>query len=240
MSTTIATPLLAAAAGAASWTALEYGLHRFAMHELRGRGLASKQHLKHHADVTYFTPTRLKALSAGVTTAAVLPAAWAVAGPRTAVAFTAGLIGMYAEYEVAHRRLHTHPPRHRYGRWMRKSHFHHHFGGPMRNFGVTANLWDRALSTYDEPGVITVPRRHAPVWLLDEHGDVRPEFAADYVVKGPHADGTGRTEPERARDREDAFANRVPVIDLREIDLREVERASAANGAGGRWVETGA
>ncbi len=38
--------------GAAGWTGLEYGLHRFAMHELRGRGLASVEHLKHHADVT--------------------------------------------------------------------------------------------------------------------------------------------------------------------------------------------
>ena len=88
MSTTVTTPVLAAAAGAASWTVVEYGLHRFAMHELRGRGLASRQHMKHHADVTYFTPTRLKALSAGVTTALVLPAAWAVAGPRTALALS--------------------------------------------------------------------------------------------------------------------------------------------------------
>ena len=43
--------------GAASWTAAEYGLHRFLMHGLRGRGLASVEHLKHHADVTYFSPT---------------------------------------------------------------------------------------------------------------------------------------------------------------------------------------
>ena len=50
----------AALIGAAAWTATEYGLHRFLMHELRGRGLASVEHLKHHADVTYFSPTSKK------------------------------------------------------------------------------------------------------------------------------------------------------------------------------------
>ena len=46
----------AAIAGAASWTLVEYGLHRGAMHEMRGRGLPSVEHLGHHADVTYFSP----------------------------------------------------------------------------------------------------------------------------------------------------------------------------------------
>ena len=54
-------PVTAALAGAASWTAAEYGLHRFAMHEMRGKGLASVEHLKHHADVTYFSPASKKA-----------------------------------------------------------------------------------------------------------------------------------------------------------------------------------
>ena len=51
-------PVLAALAGAASWTAAEYLLHRFAMHEMQGRGLASVEHLDHHADVTYFKIVR--------------------------------------------------------------------------------------------------------------------------------------------------------------------------------------
>ena len=40
------------------------------------------------------------------------------------------------------------------------------------------------LSRYDDPGVVTVPRRMAPVWMLDGDGEVRPEFVEDYVVKG--------------------------------------------------------
>lgn len=199
--------LTAAVAGGLSWTAMEYGLHRFAMHELRGRGLASREHLSHHADVTYFSPTSKKLLSAAGTTAAVFPLATVLAGRRRATAFTAGMIGTYFGYEVAHRRIHTHPPRTAYGRWARRSHLHHHFGAPMRNHGVTTNVWDRAFGTYDDPGVVTVPRRMAPVWMLDDAGEVHPEFAADYRVKG----GSRRGAAESERDRADAFANVAPT-----------------------------
>ena len=78
----------AAVIGAAAWTAAEYGLHRFAMHEMRGRGLASVEHLKHHADVTYFSPASKKVASAAGTTAVAFPLATLVAGRRWATAFT--------------------------------------------------------------------------------------------------------------------------------------------------------
>lgn len=201
----------AAVLGAMSWTALEYGLHRFAMHEMRGKGLASVEHLSHHADVTYFSPASKKALSAAATTAVVHPIARAVAGRRWARAYTVGLIATYYGYEVAHRRIHTHPPASRYGRWARRSHLHHHFGSPMRNFGVTTPVWDKVLGTYEEPGVITVPQRMAPVWLVDDDGAVRPEFADDYVVK----QGSRRRAAEAVAaedDRRDAFANVAPAL----------------------------
>ncbi len=213
-----------ASAGAVGWTALEYALHRFAMHELRGKGLASREHLKHHADVTYFTPTSKKLLSAAVTTAGVLPVSWRVTGRRRGVAFTSGLIAMYFAYEVLHRRTHTHPPATEYGRWMRRSHLHHHFGSPMRNFGVTTPVWDRLVGTYDEPGVVTVPRRMAPEWMVDASGAVRAAHAADYVVRGG-----GRPDPAlRARDHDDAFANRAPTVDNGDhvADDAEVDDAS--------------
>ncbi len=198
---------VAAIVGAASWTAAEYGLHRFAMHEMRGKGLASVEHLKHHADVTYFSPASKKLLSAAGTTAVAWPLASAVAGRRWATAFTSGMIATYFGYEVAHRRVHTHPPRSAYGRWARRSHLHHHFGAPMRNHGVTSPVWDKVFGTYQEPGVVTVPRRMAPVWLLDADGDVRPELAGDYRVKG-----AARRDPTQVeQDRADAFANLAPA-----------------------------
>jgi len=205
-----------AVAGGVAWTAVEYGLHRFAMHELRGKGLASKEHLSHHADVTYFTPTSKKLLSAASTGSVVLPLTWATIGKRRAIAFTAGMLTAYAGYEVAHRRTHTHPPKNTFGRWMRKSHFHHHFGSPMRNFGVTSPVWDAVLGTYDRPGIITLPRRMAPHWMLDDDGEVKTEYQSDYRAKGRLA-----TDPkERARDRVDAFTNVAPLLE--DVDRNDV------------------
>ena len=198
--------LVAVLVGAATWTATEYGLHRFVMHEMRGRALPSVEHLKHHADVTYFSPASKKIASAAVTTAVAYPVTAAVTSRRWATAFSVGLITTYFGYEVAHRRTHTHPPRGPYGRWSRRSHMHHHFGAPMGNFGVTTPVWDRLCRTYDEPGIVTVPRRMAPAWLLDEMGEIRAEFAADYDVSDVR-----RWEPSQVeRDRDDAFANIAP------------------------------
>ena len=215
----------ALAAGAVAWTATEYLLHRFAMHEMKGRGMASREHLKHHADVTYYAPATAKALSAAAYTAVVLPASWRLVGRRQGVAFTTGLVGTYFGYEVLHRRTHTHPPATAYGRRMRRSHLQHHFGSPRRNHGVTTTAWDRLFGTYDEPGRVVVPRRMAPAWLLDEQGRVRPELAADYEVR----DGSGRRSrpltvdgdadqapdavDQAEQDRLDAFANRPPGVD---------------------------
>jgi hypothetical protein len=198
----------AAVIGAASWTATEYGLHRFLMHELRGRGLASVEHLKHHADVTYYAPASKKLLSAAATAAVAYPLTAKLAGRRWAAAYTTGMISMYFAYEVAHRRTHTHPPTNRYGRWARRNHMHHHFGAPMRNLGVTTPIYDRLFGTYDDPGVVTVPRRMAPVWLLDETGEVKPEFAADYLVKGARRVEADQLEQDRA----DAFSNLAPAF----------------------------
>ncbi len=205
---TLRSGLAAAIAGAASWTAVEYGLHRGAMHEMRGKGLASVEHLSHHADVTYFSPASKKLASAAVTTAVTYPIAVAVVGRRRATAYTAGMISTYFGYEIAHRRTHTHPPRGRYGRWARRNHLHHHFGAPMRNFGVTSPVWDRLFGTYDDPGVVTVPRRMAPVWMLDDTGEVHPEFADDYIVKGNRRPEASPIDNDR--DRIDAFANLAP------------------------------
>ncbi len=193
--------------GALSWSWTEYVLHRFAMHEMRGKGLASREHLKHHADVTYFAPASKKLLSAAGTTAVAFPIAAKVGGRRWATAFTTGLIATYFWYEVVHRRLHTHPPTHAYGRWARRSHLHHHFGSPMRNHGVTSPVWDQVFGTYDDPGVVTVPRRMAPVWLLDDTGEVRPELADDYQVKGRRPLDAAQAD----QDHHDAFANIAPV-----------------------------
>jgi hypothetical protein len=123
-------------------TATEYGLHRFLMHEPR-RGLASVEHLKHHADVTYFSPTSKKLASAAPHCSGYpRPPRWR-AGVNTA--FTAGLLSMYFAMRslTGAPTLRPEPLR----TLARRNHLHHHFGAPMRNFGVTSPRWDKVFGT---------------------------------------------------------------------------------------------
>jgi hypothetical protein len=196
----------AAAVGVFSWSVAEYGLHRFAMHEMQGKGLPSKEHLRHHADVTYFSPASKKAASALGASAIVFPVASVVVGRRAAAAFNGGLIAMYLFYEWFHRRIHTHAPRSEHGRRMRRHHLSHHARNPMRNFGVTSAGWDRVFGTQSEDDVVVLPRRIAPGWLIDERHEVRAEYAADYEVVGRR-----EMDAEQARrDWDRAFANQPP------------------------------
>lgn len=195
-------------AGMASWSLMEYLLHRFAMHQLRGRGIMSREHLRHHATSHwYFRSTTLLSWIGVVvvSTAVFAPIGWLVAGVPGAIALASGYAVGYFVYEWIHARAHLVPPRNAYTRWVRKHHFHHHYGHPMSNHGVTLPIWDRVFGTGETPEQVRVPRRLAMVWLLDDEGEVRPEHVHDYVVVG--SGGTAGDEVDFRR----AFANQVPV-----------------------------
>jgi hypothetical protein len=78
----------------------------------------------------------------------------------------------------------------------------------MRNFGVTSPVSDRLWGTYDDPGVVVVPARMAPEWLLDHTGEVRSEYSEDYIVRSRSVVEVDQIE----RDRSDVFANVPPRI----------------------------
>ena len=170
---------LAAFLGALGWSLAEYLLHRFVGHRPKSRLAFSREHLAHHAHSLYFTPLPAK-LTLAVPTGAVLITVGALTHSAHGVAFALGFLSAYAAYEVLHRRLHTHAPRNAYGRWARRHHFHHHFGGPKTNHGVTSPIWDLVFGTYQRPEQITVPPRQPVPWLLDDQGHVLPTFAHDY------------------------------------------------------------
>jgi hypothetical protein len=75
----------------------------------------------------------------------------------------------------------------------------------MRNFGVTTAVFDRAFGTFDPTTTVTLPRRIAPVWMLDADDEVRPELRAEYVVRG-----TRRMDPAQA-ERDRAAASTRPL-----------------------------
>ena len=181
------------------WTIGEYVMHRFLMHAMKGRGLASREHLEHHANRDSILEKWALAW-AGVLIVGL--------GLATTLhpALGAGWVLGYGFYDLQHYRAHRRAPRTRYQRWLRRHHFHHHFGHPLVNHGVTWPLWDHVFGTYEAPGRIRVPRRMAMVWLVDDDGAVRPEHAADYEVVG-RLQGD---DDQATRDRIDAFANRAP------------------------------
>src|SRR5690606_31822177 len=114
----------------------------------------------------------------------------------------------YGFYEFQHAQAHLRAPRNRYERWLRKHHFHHHFGHPMANHGVTIPFWDIVFRTREAPDVVPVPRRLAAGlgWLLDDDGELRAEFAADYVLVGIDRMDERQAGIDRAR----AFASLAP------------------------------
>jgi sterol desaturase/sphingolipid hydroxylase (fatty acid hydroxylase superfamily) len=200
----------AAASGWATWTLAEYLLHRFAMHQLRGRGIMSREHLEHHVKATWSFDRLIILVWVGVVLVGAVvwaPLGWLLGGTATGIALGAGWTVGYFVYEYQHARCHLRPPRTRYQRWIRLHHFHHHFGAPMANHGVSTALWDHVFGTRERPTQIRVPRRLALPWLLDADGELRPAFASDYVLVGR----PGLTEDLAALDRRNAFASVAPV-----------------------------
>ncbi len=196
--------------GGAAWTASEYVIHRFVGHgpkrtpkesvleRLTPSGLAAefnREHLAHHTDPSYFAPTTRKLAAA----AAVIPTMGAAltpfVGPRRAISFALGFGAVYGAYEVMHRRIHTHAPRGSYGRWMRRHHLYHHHRTPRANHGVTTPIWDRVFGTQSELEQVRVPRKTAPVWMVDPAtGEVKSEYAADYELVPRRAQSSVATE----------------------------------------------
>lgn len=194
---------------AAGWSLAEYLMHRFAMHELKGRGLASREHLRHHAERDSVLESWYFAWTGVVVVATLLAfGATRVLGP-VGVCLGVGWVGAYGFYDWIHWRAHRRPVAHPYERWVRRHHFHHHFGHPMVNHGVTSPFWDIVFGTYERvDGPLRVPRRMAMVWLTDDDGEVRPEYAADYALAG----SLPWTPEQGAIDHRDAFANIAPVV----------------------------
>ena len=207
---TIATLTAAGVLGAFLWTFAEYLLHRFAMHALHGKGIMSREHLEHHVtsawnfDVNHilsWTGMLLVGFG-GLAPLAAWATSWSV-GIAVAVGWAAG----YFHYEVRHALAHRRGPTSRYTRWVAQNHFHHHFGHPMANHGVSVPWWDLVFGTSERPSKVRVPRRLALPWMLGDDGELLPAHADRYVLVGSVAPTERTAQLDRAR----AFASLAPV-----------------------------
>lgn len=196
-------------AAAFGWTFFEYVLHRFAFHELRGKWFGSAMHLDHHTRANWIFDRAILSAWSGVLLvgAGLMWAGSAWFGPWIGVPWGLGWVSGYFFYEWHHAQAHLRAPKNSWERFVRKHHFHHHFGHPLRNQGVMTNMWDIVFGTLDRPDRVKVPSRLAPVWLVDANGELLPEFAADYVVIGRRS----HAWEARSDDHDRAYANLAPI-----------------------------
>ena len=176
--------VLAISLGALLWSFMEYVIHRGLGHVARTRpNPFANEHVRHHSEGHYFAPSWKKALAAVAFTGLLCgPAVW-VGGAGPGLAFVLGFVGAYLGYEVVHRRDHTRAGATRYGVWLRRHHFSHHFTDPKFNHGVTSPVWDWVFGTRRAPGVVRVPEKLAMPWLLEPAtGAVRERHRKHYEL----------------------------------------------------------
>ena len=175
--------MIAFLGGLATWTLLEYLLHRFVFHERRLGKRASAGHLEHHARIDWFVPWSTKLAMAVVVLGALSLVTVPLAGLAVGFWLSAGIVAGWLAYEALHRAIHVLPPRTAYGRWARRHHLHHHFVDPASNHGVSSPVWDVVFRTHSPVQTVRVPPRQTGKlpWLL-VNGRVAPGLEATYRV----------------------------------------------------------
>jgi sterol desaturase/sphingolipid hydroxylase (fatty acid hydroxylase superfamily) len=146
-----ATALLAAA-GALSWTLVEYLTHRLVFHWEARSAWGQRLHFLVHGVHHQWPNDRYRlvmppAVSIGLF-AACLWFFCEILG-RYAWGFHAGFTLGYMYYDLTHYYLHHGKPRNPYLRRLRKHHMLHHFKGSGSRFGVSSKLWDYVFLTRD-------------------------------------------------------------------------------------------
>ena len=139
--------------GVLSWTAIEYGLHRFVFHydarSVLGRKLLYAAHLSHH-DYPSATNRLFSSLfiSMPIATSYLLLARVVTGSWQAASCLFAGLAAGYFCYEWLHFQAHHRRPRLRVFRYLKKYHLLHHHRTPALRFGVTSPLFDVMFGTF--------------------------------------------------------------------------------------------
>ena len=137
-----------AALGLASWTFIEYGVHRFVLHGVKP---FSAWHARHHRRPTarIYSPTFVSVL---LVAALIYLPAWIAWGRWPACAFTFGVVAGDFGYAVTHHAIHHwRAERGWLGRRKRWHGLHHvRLSAPAGRpgyYGVTSRLWDFVFRT---------------------------------------------------------------------------------------------
>ncbi|MFO0547431.1 MAG: sterol desaturase family protein [Polyangiaceae bacterium] len=161
-------------AGAAVAPFLEYAWHAWVAHGRRADPTRTA-HLEHHrtahSEGDAWQEIRENAARVGKTTLLLAGALTPVLGLAGALPFAGALAASYVAITLSHARMHVRAPRGPAEEWMWRFHFHHHYGNPRANYGLTSPLFDYVFHTAEAPVEVTLPRDALPSWWTGEaHG----------------------------------------------------------------------
>jgi sterol desaturase/sphingolipid hydroxylase (fatty acid hydroxylase superfamily) len=147
--------LAAFAAAAASWTLLEYFLHRFVLHRV---AIFAAMHGVHHDSPRAYVGTPTWATLGIIWLSVFVPAWWGVS-LNIASGLTAGVMLGFLWYGIVHHVIHYRRPRFLASRMQVTTHWHlrHHHSTQAGNFGVTIPLWDYVFGTVIGAGRVRPP-----------------------------------------------------------------------------------
>ena len=139
--------LTLSALGLASWTLIEYLLHRFVLHRLEP---FRSWHAAHHQRPTALicAPT---ILSATLIVSFVFIPAFLLGSQWSASAVTLGVLIGYLFYATTHHAIHHWRGKNAWFKQLKRRHALHHHLESQACFGVTSLFWDRLLGTTDAP-----------------------------------------------------------------------------------------
>lgn len=150
---------------------LDYAWHAWLGHGPRGAP-SRADHLEHHRTAhEYGDPwgeirqNIAAVLLLGAALGAILAAlfTWRVGAP-----LAAALVFGYVAITLSHARMHQRAPRTAWEHWFWRFHFHHHYGNPRVNFGLTSPLFDLLFGTLEVPAVVELPEAALPAWWCGE------------------------------------------------------------------------
>jgi dihydroceramide fatty acyl 2-hydroxylase len=137
--------------GLASWTLLEYVLHRFVFHHTfrgdRGRQLHFLMHGIHHFDPWDRTRLVFPPLAGVIVASAIYLPLWLLLPLSWSLVVMGGVLLGYIVYDLTHYYVHHGRPRSRWGKLLKAWHLEHHHRHPRAMWGVSSPLWDLIFRT---------------------------------------------------------------------------------------------
>lgn len=149
----------------------DYGWHAWLGHGPRGAP-SRADHLEHHRTAhEYGDPwgeirqniVGVAGLSSALAASLSFLASW-----RVGVPLASALVFGYVAITLSHARMHQRAPRSAWEHWFWRFHFHHHYGNPRVNFGLTSPLFDLLFGTLEVPPVVELPAAALPAWWRGE------------------------------------------------------------------------